>query len=333
MGYRIRLQPSGREFIAEAQESLLEAALRNGVNLPYNCSGGSCGVCKARLLSGEIGSRRFHDYIFSETEKRDNYLLMCSVSAGSDMDLQVNEIDGVHAIPHQRISTRVAKLEHIGERFLILTLRTPRTQTLQFLAGQHVQLRVGDRFVCDAAVASCPCNGMYLQFHLTRQSPDASVAAHAFGTLHVNDVVEVDGPYGDFTLDETSMRPIVMVAQGTGFASIKSVLEHGIALELAQAVTLFWFSSSSDGHYQANLCRSWTDALDNFTFHPLNCPKNAPDQAVTAVMERVADPAHCDVYLSVDSGVSVALIAAFIARGTPRERIFVMEKRPCGFER
>ena len=333
MGYRIRLLPSGREFVAEAQESLLEAALRSGVNLPYNCSGGSCGVCKARLVNGQPGAARFHDYSFSEVEKQNNYLLLCSVSAASDMELEVHEIDDVHSIPHQRIATRVARLEPVGERFFILTLRTPRTQTLQFLAGQHVQLRIGDEYVCDAAIASCPCNGMYLQFHLLRHPPEGAVAAQAFARLRLNDVVEVNGPYGEFTLDEDSPRPIALVAQDVGFAAIKSLLEHGIALELSQPVDLFWLSTEPEGHYLDNLCRSWSDALDNFRFHPLRMTGDNAAEAAAAVLARLPAPAQCDVYLSADAEVGMALGTAFLAQGTPRERIFMMEMRQCGFER
>jgi CDP-4-dehydro-6-deoxyglucose reductase len=329
MTHRIRLVPSGREFDAEAQETVLEAALRNGVNLPYNCSGGSCGACKARLLDGQIAAPRFHDYVFTEAEKAQGYVLLCSITAGSDMTLGINEIGDVHQIPRQQVSTRVSQIERIGEHYINLTLRTPRSQTLQFLAGQHVELRIGDELCCDAAIASCPCNGMFLQFHLARRA-DEPFTMHVFERLRQNDVIDVTGPFGDFTLDESSPRPLVMVAQDTGFAPVKSLLEHVIALELPQPLTLVWASAFEDGFYMANLCRSWVDALDNFTYQPLFLEADGEVAAAAVIASTVAKPAQCDFYLATGAPLRAGLLNALAAYGARAERIFVMEKRQCG---
>lgn len=329
MTHRIRLLPSGREFDAEAQETVLEAALRNGVNIPYNCSGGSCGACRARLLSGEIAAPRFHDFVFTEVERAQGAVLLCSISAGSDMTLEVNEIGAAHQIRRQNVVTRVARIERLGEHYVELTLRTPRSQTLQFLAGQHVELRIGDELSCDAAIASCPCNGMFLQFHLALR-PDEPFTLHVFEQLRSNEVVEVNGPFGAFTLDEGSRRPIVMVAQDTGFAPLKSLLEHALALELPQPLTLFWASAHDDGFYMANLCRSWVDALDNFTYQPLYLESGHESAVAEVIAASVVAPAACDFYLATAAPLSAGLVESLLKHGVPAERIFVMEKRQCG---
>ncbi|GAB4295858.1 MAG: CDP-6-deoxy-delta-3,4-glucoseen reductase [Thiohalomonadaceae bacterium] len=329
MTHRIRLLPSGREFEAEAQETLLDAALRNGVNIPYNCSGGSCGVCKARLISGHVDHPRFHDYVFSEADKAQGKLLLCSVSAGSDLVLEVNEIGDAAQIPLQQVSTRVVHIERVGGHYVILTLRTPRSQTLQFLAGQHVELRLDNGMSCDAAIASCPCNGMLLQFHLEQRS-DEDFPRHVFQKLRVNDVVQVAGPFGNFTLDEGSRRPIVMVAQDTGFAPLKSLLEHALALELSQPITLFWASAYDDGFYMANLCRSWVDALDNFSYQPLYLEGGG--EAVTAeiIAGSIMAVEQCDFYLATGAALREGLFKSLAAHGAVADRIFAMEKRQCG---
>ncbi len=329
MSHRIRLLPSGREFYAETTETVLEAALRSGINLPYNCNGGSCGSCKARLVEGNFGEMRFHDYAFSDNERRQGYFLSCRVTAASDLVIEIDEVGGTHAIPHQRISTWVSKLERIGDKYLILLLRTPRTHTLQFLAGQHVQLRIPGIPACDVALASCPCNGMYLQFHLERQA-DAAFVDHMFEQLAVNDLVEVEGPYGEFVLDEKSNRPLVMIAQDTGFAPIKSLMEHIIGLEVMQTVHLFWLSDNKSGLYMENLCRSWADALDHFRFIPV-IPA-AGEVAANAVLAAVPELADADVYISAGHEESEYIRRSFIEHGALQERIFVMEKRQCGRE-
>ena len=329
MSHRIRLLPSGREFNAESTETVLEAALHSGVNLPYNCSGGSCGVCKARLVEGHLGEMGFHDYTLSQSELQQGYFLACRVTAASDMAIEIDEVGGTHAIPHQCLSTRVSKLERIGEEYLILLLRTPRTQTLQFLAGQHVQLRIPGIPPCDVALASCPCNGMYLQFHLERQA-DVAFVRHAFEHLALNDVVEVEGPYGEFVLDEKSNRPLVMIAQDTGFALIKSLMEHIIGLEVTQAVRLLWLSNSESGLYMANLCRSWADALDHFRFIPV-IPSNG-EAAMNALLAAVPEVGDIDVYMSAGHNESLYIRQWLLEHGALEEHILVMEKRQCDGE-
>lgn len=330
MSYSIRLLPSGKEFEAEPTESLLEAALHSGINLPYNCSSGTCGACKARLVEGRLGETLFHDYVFSERERQDGYFLTCSAMPGSDLTIEIDEVGGVHAIALQSIPTKVAKIERIGDHYLILLLRTPRTKTLQFLAGQHVQLHAPGFEPCDMALASCPCNGMYLQFHLAYQ-PDIPFVQHIFEKLSVNDTIDVEGPYGDFVLDEDSRRPLMMIAEETGFAPIKSLMEHVIALEVEQPVRLVWLTANNDGLYMANLCRSWEDALDNFRFLPV-VPGSA-EKAFDAAIASVEDVVGTDIYISAGHSASASLLRLFLDTGVPAERIFVMEKRQCGAER
>jgi CDP-4-dehydro-6-deoxyglucose reductase len=170
---------------------------------------------------------------------------------------------------------------------------------------------------------------MFLQFHLARRA-DEPFTMHVFERLRQNDVIDVTGPFGDFTLDESSPRPLVMVAQDTGFAPVKSLLEHVIALELPQPLTLVWASAFEDGFYMANLCRSWGDALDNFTYQPLFLEADGEVAAAAVIASTVAKPAQCDFYLATGAPLRAGLLNALAAYGARAERIFVMEKRQCG---
>jgi len=329
MGFSITLQPSGRSFNAEPQETLLEAALRSGINIPYNCNSGSCGVCKAQVVCGEVDEQLFHDYKFTAAEQGRHTVLLCNVKPRSDLVLAVNEIGDARQIARQQIQTRVAKIERIGERHINLTLRTPRSQTLQFMAGQHVELSlISNGLICDAAVASCPCSSMYLQFHFARRTEDP-FSMYVFEALQVNDVVRVDGPFGSFSLNEISTRPIVLVAHGSGFAPIKSLIEHAIALELPQPLLLYWFSSFEDGFYMGNLCRSWVDALDNFRYQPLYLENGREHAAAEVLAADIVQAQDCDYYMAANAELLAALHQALLGRGVPNEQIHMMEKRQC----
>lgn len=124
-------------------------------------------------------------------------------------------------------------MERVQDDTLILHLRTPRAQTLRFLAGQHLSLAIAGLPPRSKSIASCPCNAMHLQFHI-RRVPGDPFSEYVFTQLKISQTVTVEGPWGNFSLDESSKRPIIFVAYETGFASIKSIIEHAIALELEQ---------------------------------------------------------------------------------------------------
>ena len=325
MSYRIRLLPSEHEFAAEAHETVLEAALHSGLNLSYNCNSGSCGDCMARVVKGDYETVNHFDYRFSEAEKLQQKALLCCIAAKSDMVIEAVEALGVQDIPHQTISVKVARMERIGEEYMVLHLRTPRSNTLRFMAGQNIHVQTPTGLGKHLAIASCPCNGMILQCHLYRGAGDA-FTDYVFNELQASATLSVDGPYGDFTLDEHSQRSVVMVAQDTGFAPIKSLVEHAIALDRPQAMHLFWIGSDTNAHYQANYCRAWEDAFDVFVYTPLILDANpAPAQLqemVQQITARCPIESELDLYLSCMPPCNAALQAAFRERGTPASRIF-----------
>ncbi len=301
MSHTVRLLPDGREFSAEPQETLLEAALRSGIDLQYGCAGGTCGECKARVVSGQLGAAEFHDYVLTDAEKAQGVVLLCRSHAATDLVIEADEVRPGD-IPLQRLTARIAGMERHGD-YLLLQLRTPRTRTLRFLAGQSVVLSVPGIGSRSLAVASCPCNGMLLQFHLHAGEYDP-LTRHLFATARLSDAIEVEGPVGRFTLDESSTRPLVMVAEGTGFAPIKSLIEHYIALDMPQTLYLFWLTETG-GHYLANLCRAWHDALDRFEFRLMDTEeREAPARAIRRELPAVG-PA--DWYLATGPCLAGAL--------------------------
>jgi CDP-4-dehydro-6-deoxyglucose reductase len=327
MTHQIKLIPSNHAFEADENESLLDAALRSGLNISYSCTTGGCGECKAHVLSGEYQFIASHDYKLTEAEKGQNVILMCSVNAKSDLLIEAKEARTAADIPQQRITARIAKLEKIDSEHIVLHVRTPRSQTLRFLAGQYATLSIDGVPPCDVAMASCPCNGMTLQFHVQRDDDD-EFAHYVFHNLSHGGNVLIEGPYGDFTLDEDSRRPVVMVAQDTGFAPLKSLVEHAIALDLPQSMILFWVASADKTHYLSNYCRSWEDALDRFVYIPLMLSdkdnlQDAYSEAVQQIIDRSLIESEIDLYLATPSPLGNLIAETFAARGTPRSRIAI----------
>lgn len=326
--YRIQLMPSGHSFTAVAQETLLEAALRSGININYHCSSGSCGGCHASLISGELGQADFHDYRFTAAEKAQNKFLLCTAHAASDLVIEVGEASSPGDIPRQRIVTRAGKIEPISTHLHILNLKTPRTDTLRFLAGQHVALTLPGVGSFDSAIASCPCNGRELQFHIPFDG-DSPFVNTLYNGLRYGSEVVVEGPFGEVTLDDDSERPLLMIAQDHELAPIKSLIEHAINLDLTQPVRLLWQASN---HYLDNHCRAWGEALDDYLYTPLRAEPDKESgarlrQLMQAIDGKINNLAEQDIYFSVETAFSDTLLQGLLQAGADESRLFPLRRR------
>jgi len=318
MSAHVQVQPSGREYFVDGNDSLLEAALRAGLSLDYGCSIGSCGKCKARVVSGQVHRTRHSDYALAAAEKNAGVVLMCCHTALSDLVIEAREAHGAADMPLQSIDARIKSVSPLGDDVRLLHLQTPRSNRLRFLAGQSVSLSLGEGLSASLPVASCPCDDRNLQFHIPRRAGDA-FAERVFGGLKGVDTVRVDGPRGTFVLDEESHRPLVFLAAESGFAPIKSLIEHAMALEAAESLHLVWIATGQGGHYLDNLCRSWSDALDDFSYTPLTDDETALRQVLRDHPRLV----ECDVYIAGPAPWAGAAEFQLLEHGLPREQLFV----------
>jgi CDP-4-dehydro-6-deoxyglucose reductase len=318
MSAHVQVQPSGREYFVDGNDSLLEAALRAGLSLDYGCSSGSCGKCRARVVSGQVHRTRHSDYVLTAAEKNAGVVLMCCHTALGDLVIEAREAHGAADMPLQSIDARIKSVSPLGADVRLLHLQTPRSNRLRFLAGQSVSLSLGEGIGASLPVASCPCDDRNLQFHIRRRAGGA-FAERVFGGLKGVDSVRIEGPRGEFVLDEESHRPLVFLAAESGFAPIKSLIEHAMALDTAETLHLIWIASDSSGHYLDNLCRSWSDALDDFSYTPLTDDETALRQVLRDLPRLV----ECDVYIAGPAPWAGAAEFQLLERGLPRAQLFV----------
>jgi len=291
MSAQVTIQPSGHEFTIEGNDTLLEAALRAGVSLNYGCSNGNCGECRARLISGEVKKVHAHDYVLSQAEKDNGVILMCSCAAVNDVVIEAG-VAGARDIRLQQLETKVKSVELFNPQIAALHLLAPRSQRLRFLAGQSVQLTangVSGRY----AVASCPCEERRIEIQVVHKEEDA-FSALLFDGMKAHDSIELEGPFGDFVLDDESARPVIFLAFGAGFAPIKSLIQHCMSLDLAEVMDLHWLADET-GHYQDNLCRAWADALDNFNYMP-HAQSDDSESTLTGIVADYPELHRFDVY-------------------------------------
>ena len=317
MSAHVTIQPSGHEFFVEGNDTLLEAALRNGVSLNYGCSNGNCGDCKARVVSGEVKKVHAHDYVLKEAEKDAGMILMCSYAPVNDVVIEAG-VAGARDIPVQQLTAKVKSVEVFNPHMAALHILAPRSQRLRYLGGQSVDVSINGvrgRY----AIASCPCEDRHIEIHVPRRPGDAFAEA-VFHQIKPNDTVNVEGPYGEFVLDEDSPRPVIFLAFGAGFAPIKSLIQHAMSLELAESMDLHWLADEA-GHYQDNLCRAWTDALDNFNYVP-HAQSDTPDGVLAAIMMDYPDLHRFDVYAAGTAAQLEQARVQCVRQGLPDIRWF-----------
>ena len=326
MSAHITVRPSGHEFCVEGHDTLLQAGLSAGLKLNYGCGNGTCGLCKARVISGEVMRVQPYDYSLSEAERRQGYTLLCAhTAASSDVIIETLEARGAQDIPEQQIVTRVRAVTPLDGETMLLHLQTPRTNRLRFLAGQSVTLgavSAGDDAHATYPIASCPCDDRNLQFYIARDAGDAFAERMFTGALKVGDAVTVWGPEGDFLL-AANERPLVFAACDTGFAPAKSLIEHAVAMEAAESITLYWLATRPNGHFFANQCRAWTEALDQFdyTLHTDTDPGEGA-RYLTDAMRRDVFIARCDFYLAGPQAFVETATDELRAAGVPQWQIF-----------
>ncbi len=314
MSAHVTIKPSGHEFFVESNDTLLEAALRSGVSLNYGCSNGNCGECRARLISGEIKKVHAHDFVLSQAEKDAGVFLLCSCAAVNDVVIEAN-VAGAQDIQVQLLNAKIKSVEVFNPQLAALHLLAPRSQRLRFLAGQSVQLWAqgkSGRY----AIASCPCEERHIEIHVLR-NPDDAFSELLYGGLKANDSVEVEGPYGEFVLEESSTRPIIFLAFGAGFAPIKSLIQHAMSLDLTESMDLHWLAEQA-GHYQNNLCRAWADALDNFTYFP-HAQETDVEKTLANIVSDYPDLHRFDVYASGTASQLQVARRLFLNHGLPEQ--------------
>jgi CDP-4-dehydro-6-deoxyglucose reductase len=321
----VTVRPSGHEFFVEGRDTLLEAGLKAGLKLNYGCGNGTCGLCKARVIEGEVTRLAPHDYPLSEAERQAGHVLLCVHSAASSkLVLETLEAQGPADIPNQEIVVRVRSVKPLAPDIVQLHLQTPRTSRLRFLAGQSVTLSAStERGEAQGTfpIASCPCDERNLHFHIRRNDDDPFAERLFAGALAPASAVNLAGPMGDFVLEDNE-RSLAFLACDTGFAPIKSLIEHAMALDAAETLALGWLATRADGHYLANQCRAWAEALDQFTY--VACTDADAARGATRLVSELAAArplAACDIYVAGPPAFLAPTAAALAALGVPAERI------------
>ena len=271
MTFTVTVQPSGRQFNAMDQETLLAAGIRQGIGLPYGCKDGACGSCKCRLLEGSVVHGPHQSKALSADEEAAGFILTCCGVAQGDVVIESRQVTELGAFPVKKMPARVSSLERASHDVIVLKLQLPASDTFQYRAGQYVEfiLRDGDRR--SYSMANAPhtqAEAPVLELHL-RHMPGGKFTDHVFGHMKEKEILRIEGPFGSFFLREESERPMVLLASGTGFAPIKAIIEHMRFKGIQRPATLYWGGRRPTDLYQQAWIEEQLAALPNLRYVPV----------------------------------------------------------------
>jgi CDP-4-dehydro-6-deoxyglucose reductase, E3 len=256
MPHRVTIQPSGHTFTVNDGETVLAAALREGIVIAYGCRSGVCGTCKGSLIEGSVDYGTYQEHAMTEAERGAGKALFCQARPHSDLVIQCREIGtAVKGMQIRMMPARVARMQRRALDVMLLELKLPANERLQFLAGQYVDLLIRGGVRRSFSMANAPHDDAFLQLHL--RDYGGPFSQHVFNVMKEKDVIRFEGPFGTFFLREDSAKPIVLVASGTGFAPIKSIVEHALHAGMKRPMTLYWGCRVRADLYMDELAASW----------------------------------------------------------------------------
>lgn len=327
--FHVRLAGSGRGFEARGDESILAAALRQGIVLPYSCKNGTCASCKCQLVEGEIRYPLNPPQALELEDVHSGHALSCQAVANSDLVLDARELTQVADIVVRKLPARVEHMERFTDDIMALRLKLPRGVHLQFLAGQYIDILLPDGRRRAFSIASAPSQSDYIELHI-RHVAGGDFTAQVFSDMKLRDILRLEGPLGTFFVRRASTRPKIMMGGGTGFAPLKAMIEElAAAGEITpdRPISLYWGGAQAHDLYAMALLDDWAKTQAGFAFTPVLTDADETWSGRRgfvheAVLTDHPDLSAFDVYMSGPPAMIKAARGDFLAASLPEDRLF-----------
>jgi NAD(P)H-flavin reductase/ferredoxin len=321
------LRPDNRIVPVRAGETILDAALREGAAFPYECRNGGCGKCKCTVLSGDVDQGPHQDTALTDAERAAGKVLACTATPSTDVEVEYEPTALPGNVRVREYAARVVAMRVAAPGVMVLHLTLEGEEPLRFYAGQYINviLPYGKR---SFSFATAPHASRTFELQI-RHVPGGRFTTHVFETMKVGERIAFEGPLGSFFLREDTEKPIIFVAGATGFAPVKSMVEHALATGMKRQMVLYWGTRTLADMYARDLCDAWAREHANFTFVPvLSDP--APEDRWTgrtglvheAILADYPTLAGYQVYACGSAAMVEAAHPAFIARGLTQDDCF-----------
>jgi CDP-4-dehydro-6-deoxyglucose reductase len=319
--HQVRIEPHGRTITAPEGRAVLDAALGAGLNLPHSCKSGHCASCRARLISGEIHYPNGRTPGLTAQEAEQGYILLCQARPLSDLAVEARLIANVDDVEIKTLPCRIAQMTRLTPDVMQVFLRLPAVEPLRFKAGQYLDVLLEGGRRRSFSIASPPHDSDLIELHV-RRVEGGGFTATLFESLRDGALLKIEGPIGQFIYREQS-APALMIAGGTGFAPIKSMLRHALENGSTREIHFYWGARQPSDLYEASLVAEWTRRYPQLRFAAVlsEVPGPGPRWVHEAVLADHASLAAFDVYAAGPPAMIEAIRATFPARGVSEDRL------------
>ena len=326
---RVSLAKSDRSFSAAPDQSLLDAAIAAGMRLPHSCLSGNCGACRARLLRGAVTYPYGPPLGLSAEETADGYVLLCQARARGDVILDVDEIRPADEAVVKRLPCRIERARLLAHDVIALYLRLPAVEEFAYQPGQYIDVLLPGGRRRSFSIAAPPRDRGLLELHVRRVA-GGEFTERLFGANPEKMLLSIEGPLGSFRYHPSegpAEVPLLMLAGGTGYAPLNSILHHLVERGIERPTTLYFGVRGERDLYADAAIRELAGRARALHYVPvLSEPSAAWTGRRGLVHEAVlADHAHLqnfDIYASGPPAMIAALRGDFAARGARPERLF-----------
>lgn len=325
---RVLIENSGHTFDVRPSQTVLEAAIEAGINMPYGCRNGACGACKGKILTGKVMHDDYQGNALTDAELAAGQALFCCARPLEDLVIECRQIDMVHGIKPRILPVRVQNKEQFGDDVMVLHLQLPGTEQLSFMAGQYVEFLLKDGRRRAFSIANAPHEKGFLELHI-RKIAGGHFTEQIFNEMPVKTILRIEAPLGSFFLREQNEKPILMVAGGTGFAPVKGMIEHMIFNQIQRPVYLYRGARQVGDLYMDELCQRWAQFMPNIQYIPVISDGKEGDGwdgrrgfVHQAVLEDHADLSGFEAYVCGAPGMVDIAKETFVKQGLPEEEFY-----------
>jgi phenol hydroxylase P5 protein len=271
MSQQLTIEPLGATIEVEDGQTLLDAALRQGIYIPHACGHGLCGTCKVQVVDGEVDHGLANPFALMDFERDEGKTLACCATLHSDATIEadIDEDPDARIIPVRDFDTTVARIEALTPTIKAIFLKLD--QPLDFQAGQYVQVHIpgvegGRAFSIANAPADVAARG--------EVELNVRIVAGGAGTtwlhekLQVGQKLRISGPYGRFFVRRSFDAPMIFMAGGSGLSSPRSMILDLLASGWTLPITLVYGQRNAAELYYDAEFRALARAHPNFKYVP-----------------------------------------------------------------
>src|SRR5690606_19369640 len=326
--YQLTAHPGRQTAPVRPSETLLDAGLRAGMALPYECRSGGGGVCKATMIGGQVEMSGYQPSALSDEERRAGRVLLCCARALSDVEFEYEENAAARGTRMETYEARVERLDRLAHDVMLVALRLPQGRQVEFEAGQYLNIVLEDGARRSYSFTTPSGSTDLVELHV-RLMPGGRFTTHVFESMKVGDAITFEGPVGSFVLHEPSDKPLIFVAGATGFAPVKSLLEQAFRMGIERPLYLYWGVRRRRDLYLTDLPQRWAREHPNFRFVPVlsdPAPEDRWDGRTGLVYEAILadfpDLSGFSVYACGSVRMVEAARPAFVAQGLHEDACF-----------